>query len=247
MRVPPKRQGEKTTDASRGAGQRQTAQRASAAAHEAPDGRHQLAGAGVLLGVGAIDDAVARVVVEQPQRDLVERGLDRGDLGQHIDAVAVLVDHALDAADLALDAAQALAELVLGGGVAARLGARRGHAEIIPPRGVRDGTTPPRGLDWRPCSLLPRWRRASRTVSSTPWPAPTPACWSLRSRSTCPRRCAAGSRGAAFCRRRGRASPVGGRARGTSAARVSAACSRPAAATRCGSPWLAATCAARPG
>src|SRR4051794_20636518 len=213
MRVPPKRQGEKTTDASRGAGQRQTAQRASAAAHEAPDGRHQLAGAGVLLGVGAIDDAVARVVVEQPQRDLVERGLDRGDLGQHIDAVAVLVDHALDAADLTLDAAQALEELVLGGGVAARLGAG-GHAVSIPPRGVENRATPSRGLDWRSCSLLPRWRRASRTVSSTPWPAPTPACWSLRSRSTCSRSSAAAWRGTACSARRGPASLAGARARG---------------------------------
>ena len=48
------------------------------------------------------------VVVEQAERDLVERRLHGGDLGEHVDAVAVLVDHPLDAADLAFDAAQAL-------------------------------------------------------------------------------------------------------------------------------------------
>ena len=58
------------------------------------------------------------------ERDLVERGLDRGDLGEDVDAVAVLVDHPLDAADLSLDAAQALGELVLRRGVAACSGYR---------------------------------------------------------------------------------------------------------------------------
>ena len=43
-------------------------------------------------------------LVEQAERDLVERGLDRADLREHVDAVAVVLDHALDAADLALDA-----------------------------------------------------------------------------------------------------------------------------------------------
>ena len=67
----------------------------------------------------ALDDAVARVLVEQAERDLVERGLDRADLGQDVDAVAVVLDHPLDAADLALDALHALEQLVLRGGVAA--------------------------------------------------------------------------------------------------------------------------------
>jgi hypothetical protein len=44
---------------------------------------------------------VVGVVVEQAQRDLVERRLHSGDLGEDVDAVAVLVDHPLDAADLA--------------------------------------------------------------------------------------------------------------------------------------------------
>src|SRR5689334_6069152 len=65
-----------------------------------------------------------RVVVQQPERDLVERGLDSGDLREHVHARPVLLDHPLDTADLSLHAPQALAQLVLRGGVAAR---RRGH------------------------------------------------------------------------------------------------------------------------
>jgi hypothetical protein len=72
----------------------------------------------------AAGDAVVRVLVEQAGRDLVERRLDRRDLREDVDAVAVLVDRPLDAAVLALDAAQALVELVLRRGVAA--GGRRG-------------------------------------------------------------------------------------------------------------------------
>ena len=75
--------------------------------------------------------AVARVLVEEPERDLVQRGVDRRDLGEDVDAVAIVLDHALDAADLALDPAQALEQLVLGGGVSAggrRLGGGHGSA-----------------------------------------------------------------------------------------------------------------------
>lgn len=42
--------------------------------------------------------------VEQAERNLVKRGLDRRYLRQDVDAVAVLLDHALDTADLPLDA-----------------------------------------------------------------------------------------------------------------------------------------------
>ena len=48
-----------------------------------------------------------------------------GDLGQHVDAVGVVVDHALHAADLTLDAAQPLLDRTLLVGVA-------GHAGTIP-------------------------------------------------------------------------------------------------------------------
>lgn len=46
------------------------------------------------------------MVVQDFLLDLVERGAHRADLGQHIDAVAVLLDHAGDAAHLALDASE---------------------------------------------------------------------------------------------------------------------------------------------
>ena len=96
------------------------ARRQLTAAHESSDGAHQFVGELFWLTVGTpTDDAIPRMVVEEPQRDLVERGLYRGNLGEHVDAVAVLVDHPLNAADLSLDAAQALVELVLRGGVAA--------------------------------------------------------------------------------------------------------------------------------
>ena len=60
------------------------------------------------------------MIVEQAEGDLVERGLDRGDLGEDVDAVAVLLHHPLDAAHLTFDASQPGAELVLGGRVSAR-------------------------------------------------------------------------------------------------------------------------------
>src|SRR3954447_14009103 len=106
-----------------------------AAAHEPADRGHHLVGlVGAVVRAGA-HDAVARVVVEEAERDLVERRLDGGDLSEDVDAVAVLVDHPLHAADLALDAAQALEELVLGRGVAPcgrRLG---GHVRKDTPPG----------------------------------------------------------------------------------------------------------------
>src|SRR4051794_34275154 len=77
------------------------------------------------------------MVVEEAERNLVERGLDRGDLREDVDAVAVRLDHALHAANLALDPAQPLEELVLGGGVAAfRSGGRHGsHRSARIPKG----------------------------------------------------------------------------------------------------------------
>ena len=58
------------------------------------------------------------VVLEEPGADLLERGLDRGDLGEDVDAVAVLLDHPLDAAHLSLDAVQAPGQRLLVLGVA---------------------------------------------------------------------------------------------------------------------------------
>src|SRR4051794_10874227 len=93
--------------------------------HQAADGAHQLVGLLARLvraAVSLAQEAVARVAVQQAERDLVQRRLDGGDLGEDVDAVAVVVDHARDAPDLTLDPGQALVELLFGGGVAARLG-----------------------------------------------------------------------------------------------------------------------------
>src|SRR5687767_14975910 len=57
--------------------------------------------------------AVPDVLVEDLQRDALEGLGDRADLGEPVHAVAVVLDHLLDPADLALDAAQALAERFL--------------------------------------------------------------------------------------------------------------------------------------
>ena len=65
------------------------------------------------------------VAVEQPERDLVKRRLNLGDLGEDVDAVAVLLGHPLDATDLALDPGETGEQLVLGRGVAARGGGGR--------------------------------------------------------------------------------------------------------------------------
>ena len=57
---------------------------------------------GVGTGTG---DAVLEVLVEKMQPDALQRLGGRGDLGEHVDAIGVVLDHALQAADLTLDAA----------------------------------------------------------------------------------------------------------------------------------------------
>ena len=52
-------------------------------------------------------DAVVHVVVEDPEGEALERGVHGGDLREDVDAVAVVLDHPLDPAHLALDAVQA--------------------------------------------------------------------------------------------------------------------------------------------
>ncbi len=57
------------------------------------------------------------VVVEDLEREALERGVHRGDLREHVDAVAIVLEHPLDAAHLALDAVQPADERLLGGRV----------------------------------------------------------------------------------------------------------------------------------
>ena len=67
--------------------------------------------------------AAVQVVLEQLEPERVERRAHRGHLRQDVDAVAVLVEHAADAAHLALDAVEALHER---GALRHRVRGRRG-------------------------------------------------------------------------------------------------------------------------
>ena len=69
--------------------------------------------AGLVAVDDGVADAVADVLVEEADGDGLERLGDGADLGEDVDAVRVLLDHALDAADLALDAVEPLGVVVL--------------------------------------------------------------------------------------------------------------------------------------
>jgi hypothetical protein len=70
-----------------------------------------------LLGLGA-HHALARVVLDQVERDAVQRCPRRRDLREDLDTATIVADHSLDPAHLALDPAQALQQRVLLAGVA---------------------------------------------------------------------------------------------------------------------------------
>jgi len=102
---------------------------------EAADRCQQLFG---LLGRGLLvprperaRDAMLHVVIEDLQRETLERGGHCAELRQDVDAVAVVLDHALDPAHLSFDAVQALDQCFL------VLGVPVGHVPpSIPPRGI---------------------------------------------------------------------------------------------------------------
>jgi len=66
-----------------------------------------------VTGPDRFGHAVLRVVGEKKERDALERGFDRADLRQDVDAVAVIVDHLLQAPDLAFDSLQAALDVRL--------------------------------------------------------------------------------------------------------------------------------------
>src|SRR3954447_12069469 len=72
------------------------------------------------------------MVIEQSERDLVECGLNRRNLGEDVDAVTILLDHPLNAAHLSLDTPQALVQLVLGRRVATSRRFHDGDASRYP-------------------------------------------------------------------------------------------------------------------
>src|SRR4051794_32802762 len=85
-------------------------------ADEAGDGLGGLAD--LLLGLAAagcrgLDQAVAHVLLEQAEGDRLQGLRHRRDLREDVDAVLLVLDHALQPACLALDAAQALEVVVL--------------------------------------------------------------------------------------------------------------------------------------
>ena len=76
----------------------------------------------LVSGRERVRDAVLDVLVEQLERDALERVRHGGDLREDVDAVALVLDHPLDPADLALDAVQPLDERVLVRDVAVLVG-----------------------------------------------------------------------------------------------------------------------------
>src|SRR3954468_5230793 len=76
-------------------------------------------------------DAVAEMILEKLDRDCPQRGRGCGDLGQHVDAVLILIDHPLQPADLALDPAEPLEDRLLVVGVTA-LDHRTSPSRITP-------------------------------------------------------------------------------------------------------------------
>ena len=72
-------------------------------------------GLAVVAGLHRVGHAMAHVAVEHLDGHVLERGLSGGDLREDVDAIGVLVDHALQPAHLALDAPQAVEDrLVVG-------------------------------------------------------------------------------------------------------------------------------------
>src|SRR5207342_3164153 len=60
----------------------------------------------LVAGMEGVGHAVLQVIAQRLLLDAVERSAHGADLRQHVDAVAILLDHAGDAAHLALDAAE---------------------------------------------------------------------------------------------------------------------------------------------
>src|SRR5207237_10767863 len=85
--------------------------RTSASLREAANGREELlrllARSPLVTGGERLRHAVLDVVVEDRDGEALERGRDGAELGQDVDAVPVVVDHALDPPHLALDPVQA--------------------------------------------------------------------------------------------------------------------------------------------
>src|SRR3954463_11516301 len=71
-------------------------------AHEPADGLGSLGELGLAVLAGGLTDAVAEVVIEEQQGDRLQRLGGRADLGEHVDAVRLVLDLTLQSAHLAL-------------------------------------------------------------------------------------------------------------------------------------------------
>src|SRR5450759_927287 len=108
-------------------------------AHQARDRGRGLLELGRRLVATVLDglrDAVVQVLVQQGQCHRLQRLGGSGDLGQHVDAVRVLLDHAVHAPNLTLDPAQSPQVGILGGVVARRIGVHGRPPSQVPGGGI---------------------------------------------------------------------------------------------------------------
>src|SRR5262245_40038970 len=82
-------------------------------------------------GVDGVGDAVSDVILQQAERHRLQRAGGRGDLGEDVDAVSVVLDHPLQPADLPLDPAQPGQVRLLVSAVAV-------HTSTIPATGITE-------------------------------------------------------------------------------------------------------------
>src|SRR3954453_9025464 len=78
-------------------------------------------------------NAVLEMLIEQFDADALQGLADGGDLCEHVDAIRAVLDHSAEAANLALDTAQARQQLLLVLGVSR---CRRVHTAMIPRGGI---------------------------------------------------------------------------------------------------------------
>ena len=101
--------------------------------------------AALLFGISARDrvlDAGIHVVLQDLALDLAKRGLHGGDLGENVDAITLLADHARDASHLPLDPGKPLQALLLHPLL---------HETLVPPGGYVHQHKQARP----PCSIVP--------------------------------------------------------------------------------------------
>lgn len=98
----------------------------------------------IRFGAALVDrgrDAMTQVVIHQPDCDPLQRLRRSGNLGQHVDAVPIVLDHPSDPTNLTLDPFQTLEEQFLVGFVPSH--ASTITVSHIPPMGIADDHSTP--------------------------------------------------------------------------------------------------------